>query len=75
MKNEAIGKIRLHLITLLLVTNLKSCTHDNIISYTAKTNQIALYLDGAISQMYCPEKNMLQDDQPFGVIMAIVAPN
>ncbi len=30
----------------------------------------ALYLDGSISRMYCPEKNILQTDGDFGVIIA-----
>jgi len=32
----------------------------------------ALYLDGAISQMYLPEKNWIQTDGDFGVIIAEV---
>jgi uncharacterized protein YigE (DUF2233 family) len=35
----------------------------------------ALYLDGFISRTYLPEKNWLQTDGDFGVIIGIVVPN
>ncbi|MBO9732502.1 MAG: phosphodiester glycosidase family protein [Chitinophaga sp.] len=34
----------------------------------------ALYLDGAISQMYYPAKDMLQADGKFGVIIGVINP-
>jgi len=32
----------------------------------------ALYIDGAISEIYCPEKKLPQTRQPFGVMIGVV---
>jgi len=36
--------------------------------------QNALYLDGFVSRTYLPEKNWIQTDGNFGVIIGVVAP-
>jgi uncharacterized protein YigE (DUF2233 family) len=45
--------------------------YDFAMFFKNKGCKNALYLDGAISQMYCPEKGMLQMDEKFGVIIGV----
>lgn len=48
--------------------------YDFALFFKNKGCKNALYLDGVISQMYCPEKEMWQDNGKFGVIIGVVKP-